>query len=601
MVPQERIIVNIVVIACFIITATAVVYGSYYRKKQPAIKREKPSTLNSAQSEDNDAKVDSIPQVEKNVVEHEECITTANEAPKKTIIPGQNTAIEATRKYKAECFEEAIELYSRAIEESTIQHNPDHKNIKVMYSNRAASYEKLGDSANVIKDCTEALRLDPGHSKSFLRRSKARLFSKDYFGALSDFVCLVLLSEHKNEELDESLATQIEEAHKVLTETETARLERENSGQERFLPDDYFIASYLSSFHPDDDENDVHPMKSSNYYTGSISSLTEGNEDKLGELLTCRGLVYKKERKYAQASKDFNQGCQVLKPGMRAYYTAQIESGLFHHLKGDFETAKACFEAALKEKPDSLFSFIRLGGLCFDQKDLPGALEWFQKAFAIKPDCPTAYFHRGQLRSIDVSLEQSATAEGLREAIEDLTHCIGLASDFAMAYMQLGVLHTRVGAFDLGTTYLKVAAELIPDAPEAYNYLGEIYMQMLGHPESSVTLEMVENMFEKAIEVDPTYPMAYINKGSILAQKNPANAQDALGLFKKAIEMSPRSKLAYVNLAQVYLAMQAYDLAVEQIDQAVKLVYTSQEYSELAALRVTASAHAEAKKILGRQ
>lgn len=438
------------------------------------------------------------------------------------------------------------------------------------------------------------------HAKSFLRRSKARLLIKDYFGALVDFVCLVLLSEHKNEEVDESLAKQIEEAHKSLTETETARLERENSGQERFLPDDYFIASYLSSFHPDDDENDMHPVKSSDHYTESISSQTDATADTLGELLTCRGLVHKKERKYAQASQDFSEACKILKPGMKAYYTAQIESGLFHHLKGDFETAKTCFEAALEEKPNSLFSFIRLGGLCFDRKDLPGALEWFQRAFSIKPDCPTAYFHRGQLRSIDVSLEQSATAEGLQEAISDLTRCIELASDFAMAYMQLGVLHTRVGAFEVGTTYLKAAAELIPDAPEAYNYLGEIYMQMLGDPQSTVSLEMVENMFDKALEVDPTYPMAYINKGSILAQKNPANAEDALGLFKKAIEMSPRSKLAYVNLAQVYLAMQAYDLAIEQIDQAVKLVYTSQEYSELAALRVTASAHAEANKLLGR-
>lgn len=160
MVTQERIIVNIVVIACLTITATAVAYGSYYRKKRPAIAREKPTSKNAAEGEDNSTTVETIQQAVKEIVENEECTMPKNEAPKKPLIPGQNTAIEATRKYKAECYDEAIKLYSEAIDESTIQQNPDHKNIKVMYSNRAASYEKLGDYANVINDCTHALRLD---------------------------------------------------------------------------------------------------------------------------------------------------------------------------------------------------------------------------------------------------------------------------------------------------------------------------------------------------------------------------------------------------------------------------------------------------------
>lgn len=73
---------------------------------------------------------------------------------------GQEEATLATKKYKAGAYEEAIELYSLAIAKCEQAEPLDARNVKVMYSNRAAAYEKLERHQSVIADCSKALKLD---------------------------------------------------------------------------------------------------------------------------------------------------------------------------------------------------------------------------------------------------------------------------------------------------------------------------------------------------------------------------------------------------------------------------------------------------------
>lgn len=73
---------------------------------------------------------------------------------------GQEEATLATKKYKAGAYEEAVELYTLAIDKCEKAEPLDVRNVKVMYSNRAAAYEKLERYQNVITDCSKALKLD---------------------------------------------------------------------------------------------------------------------------------------------------------------------------------------------------------------------------------------------------------------------------------------------------------------------------------------------------------------------------------------------------------------------------------------------------------
>ncbi|KAG2762787.1 hypothetical protein PC129_g4132 [Phytophthora cactorum] len=593
---EQRAFLQLAVLASLATISAFVAFGLYRKRhqhqqledvKQPKVAASAPKTQSSTQQQQQKVPAASAPQ-------------NADTKPTPPANVGEQEATLATKKYKAGDYDGAVELYSAAISKCEQQQPLDARNLKVMYSNRAAAYEKLQDYKNVVTDCTKALNLDKRHPKSYLRRAKARANTGNLRGSLVDYVCLLVISEEKQEQVDENLAQEISRIHSDITVKEIEDAQQNKQNPTRYLPDQFFVTSYYSSFHPSDDENDVVANKSSEEYTTELQALEAGDDTRQqrGLLLTKRGLALKKEKDYDMAAKDLDAACKLVQPEDEAYYTAQIENGTYHHLRGEFELARKSFEEALTAKPHSIFAKIRMGGLCFDQKDLKKALEWFDKALAEKSECSTAYFHRGQLHSIDVSPDGTSNESSMAAALSDLEKCISIAPDFAMAYIQLGVTHARNGNFQGAVEYLTTAARITPDVPEIYNYLGETYMQMLQAPGSSVDLKTVEEMFEKAIELDPSYPMAYINQGNLLVQKGTEYGHQALALFEKAVEMCPRSKFAYCHLAQVYMAMQEYSRAIEQIDKAVAFAFSKDELNELFAIRVTAETHQQASVLL---
>lgn len=50
---------------------------------------------------------------------------------------------------------------------------PDHPEASKLFSNRALCYKNLSDHEGVIRDCTEALRLDKSNWKAAVRRGYA--------------------------------------------------------------------------------------------------------------------------------------------------------------------------------------------------------------------------------------------------------------------------------------------------------------------------------------------------------------------------------------------------------------------------------------------
>ena len=65
-------------------------------------------------------------------------------------------------------FEEAIKFYTQAIELAQ-----NH----VYYANRANAYLELTEFDKCIQDCNEAIKIDPGYIKSYIRKGNAELSS----------------------------------------------------------------------------------------------------------------------------------------------------------------------------------------------------------------------------------------------------------------------------------------------------------------------------------------------------------------------------------------------------------------------------------------
>jgi len=100
---------------------------------------------------------------------------------------GEITKVEANELFKAGKFPEAIKKYTTAI--SLCDDSDDkEKMIKAdCYANRAACHRQLYASAEVVKDCTKCLELNPRHVKAYIRRAQAHESLEKYKKALQDF------------------------------------------------------------------------------------------------------------------------------------------------------------------------------------------------------------------------------------------------------------------------------------------------------------------------------------------------------------------------------------------------------------------------------
>ena len=126
-------------------------------------------------------------------------------------------------------------------------------------------------------------------------------------------------------------------------------------------------------------------------------------------------------------------------------------------------------------------------------------------------------------------------------ALEDLDKAISLTPDFALAYLlrsQIHYLQKHAGKKD-GKVAVLLAAE-----------------------ESSDILDDLET----TLRLSPFMPLAYYNKGVILAESG--KLEEALEAFTRALELKPDFGEAYYNRGYVYLTMGDRDKAFPDLSRA---------------------------------
>lgn len=102
---------------------------------------------------------------------------------------------EANTAFKAGNTEEAIELYTKALDLASEGAYPGDQGQEgkangyraVLYSNRATANSKLGKHNEAIEDCNQSLELNPVYVKALRTRARAHLIIEKYEEAVSDF------------------------------------------------------------------------------------------------------------------------------------------------------------------------------------------------------------------------------------------------------------------------------------------------------------------------------------------------------------------------------------------------------------------------------
>jgi tetratricopeptide (TPR) repeat protein len=254
----------------------------------------------------------------------------------------------------------------------------------------------------------------------------------------------------------------------------------------------------------------------------------------------------------------------------------------------DSKRAEAHLLAVLQDDPANAQAYYYLGSLAYDDKKLPEAIGYFEKALVVKDDFEQAYYDlAGAQINYDQPKEALETLERARARFstnflneffmalayvktKDYTNAI---SHFAGAeacaraagtnelsgyfYFEAGAACERNGEIDRATGYFEKSLKLSPDLPEALNYYG--YMLA----DRGVKLDKARVMIERAVRLDPNNA-AYIDSlGWVLFKLG--RLQDGLVQEQKAIELSgddPDPTL-FDHLGDIYAALQLPDKARE--------------------------------------
>jgi len=114
-------------------------------------------------------------------------------------------------------------------------------------------------------------------------------------------------------------------------------------------------------------------------------------------------------------------------------------------------------------------------------------------------------------------------------------------------YYHLALAYSRLQQFALAIKYYKkaIAIEvLLPLKLGAYNNLGNL-LQAQGNLGDALL------MYQKTIEIDPTFATGYFNRG--MAFKTLGKLDSAIAAYRKAIQYNPQYAQAYQNLGVTYL------------------------------------------------
>lgn len=211
------------------------------------------------------------------------------------------------------------------------------------------------------------------------------------------------------------------------------------------------------------------------------------------------------------------------------------------------------WEDAIKKNAGYWRPYYCIGQEYYDKGDYPSAIKYFTGAIKNDKYCPPlVYMWRGV-----TYLEKLKNSDS---AISDFKKVLDFGNKQDPSQIQgrlnLGLAYYRKGMYD---DALKIYTELIgmaPDEKTAYFQRALVY-QYGNNPQPELALAD----YTKAIQMDPNYTMAYLNRGSLYVDQL-HNYDLAITDFNKTLELEPTNTDAAVNKGIAYYRKENFDEAL---------------------------------------
>lgn len=436
--------------------------------------------------------------------------------------------------YQDRKFQQAVDLYTRAIQVAT-------KSEPVYYSNRAACYMNMTPPKYelAVQDCDEALRADANYVKALNRRANALEALSRNEEALRDFTAATILDKFQNE----SAAQAVERVLKKIATEKAAVILRT---REPRLPSFTFVSAYFAAFR-------VRPLP----------ALPENPST--GDNTLILALQALEAADYAHAVSLVNE---AMEQGI-SWEIGKAEAlnlrGTFKFLMGDVSGAKDDLYESVKIFPSFTQSWVKIASVHMERGEGTRAFECFEEAIKHNPQDPDIYYHRGQVLFI---------TNEFKEAADNYTKSSELDDTFVFSHIQLAVALYKMDELARSMATFRRTMTNFPQRSEPQNYYGELLLDQQRFQDAV-------DKFDRAVELERAKPppmnvLPLVNKGLAIYQwKQDIGAAERC--CDEALRIDPECEPAVATLAQLSLQQSKIDRAVEMFTRQAELARSEPE------------------------
>jgi len=182
------------------------------------------------------------------------------------------------------------------------------------------------------------------------------------------------------------------------------------------------------------------------------------------------------------------------------------------------------------------------------------------------------------------------------EAITAFKKATAFNKKYDSAYVQMGIIYTKISKADSAIIILSNAVKVIPGFAGAYILMGNIYRDYKNNPDEAIT-NYLNALKTDSINKATYYSLAWCNNAK-------GNYREAINYGKKSLEIDNNYKPAYNELGHAYRKLNAYTECVEQFKKnlaisinELPLIYSAYSYLELNQKGEALKMYEELKKI----
>ena len=214
--------------------------------------------------------------------------------------------------------------------------------------------------------------------------------------------------------------------------------------------------------------------------------------------------------------------------------------------EGRLNEAVAACESALKIQPNLATACQTLGKVMEVRGEIEQAKQWYEAAIDRNPNLPEVYAHLGSLYFDGKQWEK---------AIAACEKAISIAPNLAEAYRQLARVWTQLQKRETATEYWYQAFKIEPNWATA-----EEHVSLGNNLVEQAKFDRAIECYSQAIQIDPTFSIAYHNLGEMLFREK--RWEDAIANYRQAIAINPDSFESYHSLGKTWAERGECDRAI---------------------------------------